>query len=157
MLAKVHSCALIGLDGAVVEVEADLNTRALPAVTLVGLPDAAVKESTERVRAAIINSGLQYPRGRVTVNLAPADLRKEGPAYDLPIAAAMLAVNGQIPSDLDGALFVGELSLAGEVLPIAGALPLALAAARWRMDGIICPRAHARRRAETALARRSSP
>ena len=86
MLAKVHSCALIGLDGAIVEVEADLNSRALPAVTLVGLPDAAVKESTERVRAAINNSGLCYPRGRVTVNLAPADLRKEGPAYDLPIA-----------------------------------------------------------------------
>ena len=90
MLAKVFSCALIGLEGAVVEVEADLNTRSLPSVTLVGLPDAAVKESTERVRAAIFNSGLTYPRGRLTVNLAPADLRKEGPAYDLPIAVALL-------------------------------------------------------------------
>ena len=80
MLAKVFSCALIGLEGAVVEVEANLNSRSLPSVTLVGLPDAAVKESTERVRAAIFNSGLTYPRGRLTVNLAPADLRKEGSA-----------------------------------------------------------------------------
>ena len=95
MLAKVFSCALIGLEGAVVEVEADLNPRSLPAVTLVGLPDAAVKESTERVRAAIFNSGLTYPRGHLTINLAPADLRKEGPAYDLPIAAALLALSGR--------------------------------------------------------------
>ena len=102
MLAKVYSCALVGLEGAVVEVEADLNTRALPSVTLVGLPDAAVKESTERVRAAIYNSGLTYPRGRLTVNLAPADLRKEGPAYDLPIAVALLILAEQVPSDLDG-------------------------------------------------------
>ena len=75
MLAEVASCALIGLEGAIVDVEADLSTRALPQVTLAGLSDAAVKESTERVRAAIVNSGLQYPRGRLTVNLAPADLR----------------------------------------------------------------------------------
>jgi hypothetical protein len=102
VLAKVHSCALIGLDGAVVEVEADLNPKSLPSVTLVGLPDAAVKESTERVRAAIVNSGLYYPRGRVTINLAPADLRKEGPAYDLPIAVALLMLAEQIPPDLDG-------------------------------------------------------
>lgn len=80
MLAKTYSCALIGLEGAIVQVEVDLNPKSLPAVTLVGLPDAAVKESTERVRAAIFNSGLCYPRGRLTVNLAPADLRKEGPA-----------------------------------------------------------------------------
>ena len=103
MLAKVYSCALVGLEGAVVEVEADLNPRALPSVTLVGLPDAAVKESTERVRAAIYNSGLSYPRGRLTVNLAPADLRKEGPAYDLPIAVALLILAEQVPSDMEGA------------------------------------------------------
>ena len=84
MLAKVSSCALVGLDGAVVEVEADLNTRALPSVTLVGLPDAAVKESTERVRAAIYNAGLTYPRGRLTVNLAPADLRRKAPPTTCP-------------------------------------------------------------------------
>ena len=120
MLAKVFSCALIGLEGAVVEVEADLNPRSLPAVTLVGLPDAAVKESTERVRAAIFNSGLTYPRGHLTVNLAPADLRKEGPACDLPIAAALLALSGQIPPDQDEAIFLGELSLDGSVRHVDG-------------------------------------
>ncbi len=125
MLAKVSSCALVGLDGAIVQVEADLNPNALPAVTLVGLPDIAVKESTERVRAAIINVGLFYPRGRVTVNLAPADLRKEGPAYDLPIAVALLALNGQIACELDGALFLGELSLDGSVRHVNGVLPIA--------------------------------
>jgi len=125
MLAKVFSCALIGLEGAVVEVEADLNPRSLPSVTLVGLPDAAVKESTERVRAAIFNSGLTYPRGRLTINLAPADLWKEGPAYDLPIAAALLALSGQLPAELDDALFVGELSLDGSVRHVNfGQLPI---------------------------------
>jgi magnesium chelatase family protein len=92
---------------------------------LVGLPDLSVKESTERVRAAIVNAGLMYPRGRVTVNLAPADLRKEGPAYDLPIAAALLALNGQIACDLEGALFVGELSLDGSLRHVNGVLPIA--------------------------------
>jgi magnesium chelatase family protein len=125
VLAKVHSCALIGLEGAVVEVEADLNPRALPQVTLVGLPDAAVKESTERVRAAIVNSGLSYPRGRLTVNLAPADLRKEGPAYDLPIAVALLILAEQVPPDLEHALFLGELSLDGSVRHVNGILPMA--------------------------------
>jgi len=125
VLAKVHSCALIGLEGAVVEVEADLNTRAWPLVTLVGLPDAAVKESTERVRAAIVNSGLAYPRGRVTVNLAPADLRKEGPAYDLPIAVALLVLAEQVPADLEGVLFLGELSLDGSLRHVNGLLPMA--------------------------------
>jgi magnesium chelatase family protein len=125
VLAKVHSCALIGLDGAIVEVEADLNTHSLPSVTLVGLPDAAVKESTERVRAAIVNAGLSYPRGRVTINLAPADLRKEGPAYDLPIAVALLILAEQVPPDLDGVLFLGELSLDGSLRHINGLLPMA--------------------------------
>ena len=120
MLAKVFSCALIGLEGAVVEVEADLNPRSLPAVTLVGLPDAVVKESTERVRAVIFNSGLTYPRGHLTINLAPADLRKEGPAYDLPIAAALLALSGQIPPDQEEAIFLGELSLDGSVRHVDG-------------------------------------
>ena len=94
-------------------------------MTLVGLPDAAVKESTERVRAAIYNSGLTYPHGRLTVNLAPADLRKEGPAYDLPIAVALLILAEQVPSDLAGALFLGELSLDGSVRHVNGILPMA--------------------------------
>ena len=143
MLAKVHSCALVGLEGAVVEVEADLNPRALPQVTLVGLPDAAVKESTERVRAAIVNSGLMYPRGRLTVNLAPADLKKEGPAYDLPIAAALLALGGQLPADLDSSRIVGEPSLNGSVRQIAGILPLAHLAQEHGCKSLFVPVADA--------------
>jgi len=117
----------------IVQVEADLNPYALPFVMMVGLPDAAVKESAERVRAAIFNSDLLYPRGRLTVNprpeppcrggLAPADLRKEGPAYDLPIAAALLALSGQLPAELDEVLFVGELSLDGTLRHVEGILP----------------------------------
>jgi magnesium chelatase family protein len=143
VLAKVHSCALIGLDGAIVEVEADLNTRALPSVTLVGLPDAAVKESTERVRAGIINSGLSYPRGRVTVNLAPADLRKEGPAYDLPIAVALLVLAEQVPADLDGTLFLGELSLDGTLRHVNGVLPMAHLACELGYKSLFVPQTDA--------------
>ena len=147
VLAKVQSCALIGLDGAIVEVEADLNTRALPNVTLVGLPDAAVKESTERVRAAIVNSGLSYPRGRITVNLAPADLRKEGPAYDLPIAVALLVLAEQIPADLDGVLFLGELSLDGSLRHVNGLLPMAHLAMELGYKSLFVPSGRAGSRA----------
>ena len=143
MLAKVYSCALVGLEGAVVEVEADLNPRALPSVTLVGLPDAAVKESTERVRAAIYNSGLSYPRGRLTVNLAPADLRKEGPAYDLPIAVALLILAEQVPPDLAGSLFLGELSLDGSVRHVEGVLPMAHAAKELGYKSVFVPQSDA--------------
>lgn len=143
MLAKVFSCALVGLDGALVEVEVDLNPQSLPSVTLVGLPDAAVKESTERVRAAIFNSGLTYPRGRLTINLAPADLRKEGPAYDLPIAVALLAVAEQIPVDMEGSLFLGELSLDGSVRHVEGVLPMAHAAKELGYKAIFVPQADA--------------
>ena len=89
MLAMVQSCAVVGLDGALVQVEVDLAT-GLPAFTIVGLPDAAVNEAKERVRAAIRNSGLAFPLKRITVNLAPADIRKEGPSYDLPMAVGVL-------------------------------------------------------------------
>ncbi len=143
MLAKVHSCALIGLDGAIVEVEAHLNPLALPNVTLVGLPDAAVKESTERVRAAIVNSGLSYPRGRITVNLAPADIRKEGPAYDLPIAMALLVLAEQIPSDFDGVLLLGELSLDGSVRHVNGLLPMAHLAKELGYKSLFVPQVDA--------------
>jgi len=126
MLAKVYSCAVIGLEGQIVEVEVD-TSRGLPSFTLVGLPDAAVKESGERVRAAIKNSGLTMPGNRVTVNLAPADLRKAGPSYDLPIAVGILAASEQIPPDkLDGALVVGELGLDGTVRHVRGVLPITL-------------------------------
>ena len=123
MLAKVTSCAVIGLDGAIVEVEVDLS-RGLTNLTIVGLPDAAVQESRERVRAAIINSGFHFPGKRVTINLAPADLRKEGPAYDLPIAVGILMASEQLWGDADKALFIGELSLDGSVRHTKGILPM---------------------------------
>ncbi len=133
MLAKVLSCAVVGLDGELVEVEVDRG-RGLPSFVLVGLPDAAVKESGQRVEAAIKNSGLLWPRARLTINLAPANLRKEGPAYDLPIALGVLAAAEQLPSDaLDGAMVVGELSLDGGVRHVRGALSMA---AKARAEGI---------------------
>ncbi len=125
MLATVTSCALEGLEGAIVEVEVDIS-RGLPSFIIVGLPDAAVKESKERVRAAIENSGLMFPFKRVTVNLAPADMRKEGPAYDLPMAVGLLIASEQgWPDKLEGAAVVGELSLEGRLRHTPGILPMA--------------------------------
>ncbi|MGH2524254.1 MAG: YifB family Mg chelatase-like AAA ATPase, partial [Anaerolineales bacterium] len=125
MLAKVYSCAVIGLDGAIVEVEVD-TANGLPSFVVVGLPDAAVQESRERVQAAIRNAGFYFPQKRLTVNLAPAALRKEGPAYDLPIALGVLAAAGQImPEAFAGAVVVGELSLDGSVRHVRGVLPMA--------------------------------
>src|SRR5690606_24377761 len=124
MLAKVHSCAVVGLDAAPIDVEVDIAS-GLERITLVGLPDTAVRESGERVRAAITNSGFIFPQHRLTVNLAPADLRKEGPAYDLPIAIGILAATRQIASDLEDAIILGELSLDGQVRHVNGILPMA--------------------------------
>jgi magnesium chelatase family protein len=125
VLAKVHAAAIVGLEGAIVEVEVD-TSRGLPSFTIVGLPDTAVQESRERVQAAVKNAGLVFPRQRVTVNLAPAALRKEGPAYDLPIALGALAASEQLFIEwLEGALAVGELSLDGSVRHVRGVLPMA--------------------------------
>jgi magnesium chelatase family protein len=124
MLAKVFSCAVIGLDGAIVEVEVD-TANGLPSFVVVGLPDTAVQESRERVQAAIRNAGFYFPQKRLTVNLAPASLRKEGPAYDLPIALGVLAAAGQVmPEAFEGALVMGELSLDGNVRHVRGVLPM---------------------------------
>ncbi len=143
MLAKVTSCALIGLEGVLVEVEVDTSP-GLPSLTIVGLPDTAVKESTERVRAAIKNSGLSFPRSRLTINLAPADLRKEGPAYDLPIAVGILIASEQAwPQAVEGALFVGELSLDGSVRHIPGVLPIAAFARQEGLRRLFVPAADA--------------
>jgi magnesium chelatase family protein len=132
MLAKVSSCAVVGLDGEVVEVEVDIS-QGLPAFAIVGLPDTAVQEAKERVRAAVRNSGHNFPLKRITVNLAPADLRKEGPAYDLPIAVGILMASGQVPASGDGAVFLGELSLDGQLRHTTGVLPMvALARDRGR-------------------------
>lgn len=139
MLAKVHSCAIIGLEGYVVEVEVD-SSRGLSSFTLVGLPDAAVKESGERVRAAIRNSGLLFPTNRVTVNLAPADLKKIGPSYDLPIALGLLMASEQLdPNCLDGAMVVGELALDGTVRHVRGILPTTAFAREQGFSRIFVP------------------
>jgi magnesium chelatase family protein len=124
MLAKVNSCAVVGLDGVLIEVEIDIS-RGLPSMTIVGLPDAAVQESRERVRAAIKNSGLPFPSERLTVNLAPADIRKAGPAYDLPIAIGILLASEQIYGEVSQAIVMGELSLDGGVRHVSGVLPMA--------------------------------
>jgi magnesium chelatase family protein len=124
MLAKVRSCALVGMDGELVEVEVDSHQGNMPSFTVVGLPDAAVQEAKERVRSAIRNSGSSFPARRITVNLAPADLRKAGPAYDLPIAIACLISFGVLAADLQDAVLLGELSLDGSVRHTQGILPM---------------------------------
>src|SRR4030043_2234972 len=123
MLAKVLTCAIVGLDGAIVEVEADISP-GLPSFTIVGLPDTAVQEARERVRAAIRNSGCIFPNRRITVNLAPADLKKAGPAYDLPIAIGILLSSEQVYADVTKTLFLGELSLDGSLRHPPGILPM---------------------------------
>ena len=138
MLATVHSGALVGLDAQPVHVEIDIAD-GLERVTLVGLPDTAVRESSERVRAAIGNSGYRYPGHRLTVNLAPADLRKEGPAYDLPIAIGILAATRQVSMHLDDALILGELSLDGGVRHINGLLPMAGMAVKAGFQRLFVP------------------
>lgn len=139
MLALVHSCSVIGLDGVVVQVEVDY-TSGLGGVTIVGLPDTAIQESRERVQTAIRNAGFHFPRKRVIVNLAPASIRKEGPAYDLPIAVGVLAMTGQIPPDkLDHTLIIGELSLDGSVRHVRGILPMAAVAREQGFKRVFVP------------------
>lgn len=126
MLARIFSRAVVGVDAPEVIVEAHLSA-GLPAFAIVGLPEAAVRESRDRVRSALINSRFDFPARRITVNLAPADLPKEGGRFDLPIALGILAASGQIPGESLHALeFLGELSLSGELKPVRGVLPAAL-------------------------------
>lgn len=140
MLARVFSCGVIGLDGVVIEVEVD-SSNGQSKVLIVGLPDAAVQESRERVQSAIKNSGFMFPRKRVTINLAPADVRKEGPAYDLPIAVGVLAASRQInPMKLEKSLVVGELSLDGTLRHVRGILPMAALARQEGFQRIIVPK-----------------
>jgi magnesium chelatase family protein len=141
MLARVFSCAVIGLDGVIVEVEMDTGGgNGLPGVVIVGLPDASVQESRERVLSAIKNAGLSYPRKRITVNLAPASVRKEGPAYDLPIALGVLISGDELdPGCLDGSVVLGELSLDGSVRHVRGVLPMVAVARREGYRSVIVP------------------
>jgi magnesium chelatase family protein len=148
MIARVCTCAVIGLEGVIVEVEVDYTT-GFPGMTIVGLPDAAVQESRERVQAAVKNAGLGFPRKRIIVNLAPASVRKEGPYYDLPIALGVLVHIGALkPTDVEGTLVVGELSLDGAVRHARGVLPMAAVARREGFIRMVVPEADA---AEAAL------
>src|SRR5215471_15438125 len=139
MLAKVNSAALYGIDALRVEVEIDLAS-GLPQLATVGLPEGAVKESKDRIRAAVKNCGYTFPAKRITINLAPADIKKEGSAYDLPMAVGILAAEGQIEKPLlDDYLLIGELSLDGTVKPVRGVLSVAMAAQKERFKGLILP------------------
>ena len=143
MLAQVQSATLVGVDALPVSVEADVAF-GLPVFAMVGLPDASVRESRDRVRAAIRNSGFDFPPHRITVNLAPADLRKAGAAFDLPIAVAILAAAGAMPRlDGPGLAIVGELSLDGAVLPTRGVLPIAAGLRRLGVSELMLPAANA--------------
>ncbi|HUJ16676.1 MAG TPA: YifB family Mg chelatase-like AAA ATPase [Nitrospirota bacterium] len=145
MLAKVTSAAVLGIDAYPVEVEVDIASRGLPFFSTVGLPDAAVKESKERVRAALKNTGFDFPLKQVVVNLAPADIKKEGSAFDLPIAIGMLIAEGIIAQEaVNGYLIVGELSLDGRVKPVRGLLSMAVLAKKAGYRGMVVPADNAR-------------
>jgi magnesium chelatase family protein len=139
LLAKVLSSAVIGIDAYFVEVEVDI-TSGLPTFTTVGLPEASVKESKERVKSAINNSGYSFPDDRITVNLAPANIKKEGTGFDLPIAVGILSAIGIVPQNIiNKYLVLGELSLDGRIKPVNGSLPMALAAKKAGYEGIVVP------------------
>ncbi len=143
MIATIQSCGLMGIDGYIVTVEVDTGN-GMPAFDVVGLPDAAVKESRERVRAAMKNCGLPFPLKHVTVNLAPANIRKEGPIYDLPICVGMLVCCEQVSQQsTEHTMFLGELSLTGELRPVMGALPMVMAAQAAGIQNVILPAANA--------------
>jgi len=147
VLAQVTSCVLAGLEGSLVQVEVDIQT-GLPNTTIVGLPDAAVRESKDRLNAALRNAGFEYPQARVTVNLAPADVRKEGPAYDLPIALGLLCASRQLSAPLSDALVIGEIALDGALRHTNGILPVTIAARALGLKRVLVPFANA---AEAAL------
>jgi magnesium chelatase family protein len=142
MLARVWSASLIGIEAVKVGVEVDVSG-GLPGIVVVGLPDAAVQEAKERVKAALKNSGYSFPMRRIVINLTPADLRKEGPSFDLPISIGVLAASEQVSTEqLAEFLFLGELSLDGALRPVAGVLPIAAAAEKLGLKGLILPAAN---------------
>src|SRR5438477_5158795 len=144
MFAKIYSAAVFGVDAYEVEIEVN-SAGGLPAIVVVGLPDAAVKESKDRVTTAIGNSGFYWPRGRTTINLAPADVKKEGPSFDLPIALSMIACQQERQLPLaDEFCFLGELALTGAVRPVRGVLPVAIEARKRGRKKLVVPYANAR-------------
>ncbi len=139
MLARVWSASIVGIDAVKVGVEVDVSG-GLPKIIVVGLPDAAVQESRERVKAALKNAGFAFPVRKIVINLTPADLRKEGPSFDLPISVGILAASQQVDAQLLGDyLFLGEVSLDGSLRPVAGVLPIAAAAAKLGLAGLVVP------------------
>ena len=142
MLARVRSAAVFGIDASTVDIEVDI-TLGLPGLTIVGLPDTSVRESRDRIRSAVRNSGFEFPVRKIVVNLAPADVRKAGASFDLPIALAVLAASGVIARrDVDDVLILGELSLDGAIQPARGVLPIAAAARRRKFRGLLLPTAN---------------
>ncbi|MDE7473513.1 MAG: magnesium chelatase, partial [Muribaculaceae bacterium] len=142
MLVKTYGAAVQGIDAIMITVEVVVDRGS--GFVIVGLPDTAVKESGDRVQSAIKQSGGNFPRAHVIVNMSPADVRKEGAAYDLPIAVGILAADGKIPADrLARFIIMGELSLDGSVLPIKGALPMAIMARQHGFEGMIVPQTNA--------------
>jgi len=145
MLVKVFGSAVYGVEAITITIEVDTIGGGLTGYFIVGLPDNAVKESTERVLSAIKNTGYERPRNKVVVNMAPADIKKAGSAYDLPIALGMLAASGQIPiAGMEEYIIMGELSLDGSLQPIKGALPIAIQARAEKFKGLILPKVNAR-------------
>jgi len=138
MSTKIYSASIVGLDSVLVEVEADVNN-GLPRTHIVGLPDKACQEAAERVRSAVKNSGFSFPLRKLTVNLAPADVRKEGPSFDLSMAISVLCISGQLKKDLSQSIFIGELSLGGELRPISGILPVVQLAKKKNIKNIFLP------------------
>ena len=144
MLARVWSASLVGIDAVKVGVEVDV-AGGLPGIVVVGLPDAAVQESRERVKTALKNAGYAFPMRKIVINLTPADLRKEGPSFDLPISVGILAASEQVNVELlEDYLFLGEVSLDGSLRPIAGVLAIAAAAQRLGLKGLVVPADNAR-------------
>ena len=143
MLVKTFGSALNGIEAITVTIEVNIDRGVQ--FFLVGLPDSAVKESQQRIEAALSNNGLKYPKRKITINMAPADIRKEGSSYDLPIAIAILAASEQISADLlDKYIIMGELSLDGSLNPIKGVLPIAIRAMQDGFKGLILPAANAK-------------
>lgn len=139
MLARVWSASIVGIDAVKVGVEVDVSG-GLPGIVVLGLPDSAIQESRERVKATLKNAGFAFPMRKIVINLTPADLRKEGPCFDLPISVGILAASEQVSADLLGDyLFLGEVSLDGSLRPVTGVLPIAAAAQKMGIAGLVIP------------------
>ncbi len=144
MLARVWSASLVGIDAVKVGVEVDVSG-GLPKFIVVGLPDTAVQEAKERVKSTLKNAGFAFPMRNIVINLTPADLRKEGPSFDLPISMGILAASEQVsPALLGDYLFLGEVSLDGSLRPVSGVLPIAAAAQKMGISGLVVPLANAK-------------